>query len=91
MKKLLIPLGFLVGTALAHDMGKMHRWCEQNWEKCKELKLSHLKLREKYLPKERECVEKANSFQEMRTCMMGVKEEKRKEMQELYKGMMHKE
>jgi len=62
---------------------EMHEWCEKNWEKCKEYKLEKLKIKEKYLSKERECVEKASSFQEMKQCLKGVKKEKYKEIKEL--------
>jgi len=59
---------------------EMHEWCEKNWEKCKELKLERLKIREKYLSKERECVEKANSFQEMKQCLKDVRHEMHREV-----------
>jgi len=71
----------ITSVSLAHPMdGKMHKeWCEQNWEKCKVYMLEKIKLKEKYLPKERECVEKAKSYRDMKLCMMDVKEQKRRE------------
>jgi len=107
MRKLALLLALGVGSVLAEsmNMGKegmpmcpmcmdkkeMRAWCEQNWEKCKEHKLEMLKIQEKYLPKERECVEKAKSFQDMRLCMMDIKEQKRREMYEPHKNFLHKQ
>ncbi len=89
MKKLLL-LMVLTSVSLAHPMdGKMHKeWCEQNWEKCKVYMLEKIKLKEKYLPKERECVEKAKSYRDMKLCMMDVKEQKRREHYEIRKKML---
>jgi len=66
------------------EMKEIHRLCEQNWSKCKEYKLEKLKIKEMYLSKERECVEKANSFQEMKQCLKEVKREKHEKIKELH-------
>lgn len=89
MKKLLLFIAF-TGASLANPMdGKMHKeWCEQNWEKCKVYMLEKIKLKEKYLPKERECVEKAKSYRDMKLCMMDVKEQMRREHYEIRKKML---
>ena len=98
MRKLSILLAFGLTTTLFYpvkaeeeylekgEKKEMHKWCEQNWEKCKELKLERLKIREKYLSKEKECVEKANSFQDMRQCLKDTRYEMHKEMKELHKN-----
>lgn len=80
----------ITSVSLAHPMdGKMHKeWCEQNWEKCKVYMLEKIKLKEKYLPKERECVEKAKSYRDMKLCMMDVNEQKRREDYEIRKKML---
>ena len=91
MRKLAMLLVILSGSVMAYpkgEQGKMHMWCEQNWEKCKEYKLEALKIREKYIPKERECVEKANTFQDMRSCMMDVREQMSREFYQLRKKML---
>lgn len=90
MKKLAMLLIVLSGTTLAYPKGdgKMRMWCEQNWEKCREFKLEALKIREKYIPKEKECLEKSANFQEMRGCMMDVREQMRREFYDLRKRML---
>ncbi|RMH80495.1 MAG: hypothetical protein D6674_04520 [Acidobacteria bacterium] len=91
MRKLVVLLAVFSGTLMAYPrsgQGKMHMWCEQNWEKCKEYKLETLKIREKYIPKERECLEKASTFQDMRSCMVDLREQMRREFYDLRKKML---
>ncbi len=45
-----------------------HMWCSQNWEKCKELEMNKLQLKEDRLKTRRECLEKSKSFEEYRAC-----------------------
>ncbi len=88
MKKLIFITAF-VSLALAYPRAEKGRiWCEQNWSVCKKYRLEFIRLKEKYLPKERECVEKAGSYEDMRFCMMDVKEQMRREHYEIRKKML---
>lgn len=74
--KLFIFLLVLSGVVFAESHEKPHmgrQWCQQNWEQCKSLK-------ERYILKKRECLQKAESFESYKECMVQVKSQmKRKQ------------
>ena len=89
MKKFLALLGVFAISSLAYaHMHKHERelWCEQNWERCRELKLKALSVREKYIAKERECVQKAKDYWAMKECVASIKVQKKREMRELWQS-----
>ena len=51
-------------------------WCKQNWEKCKQIKL-------RILSAKKECLEKSESYEAFRKCMVQFKEQRRQEMKGL--------
>ena len=51
-------------------------WCKQNWEKCKQIKLKMLSAR-------KECLEKSESYEAFRSCMVQFREQRRQEMKGL--------
>ncbi len=56
---------------------KHHKeWCSQNWEKCKQMKLERLSAK-------KECLEKNQSYEAFRSCMVQFREQRRQEMKGL--------
>ncbi|MFN3598928.1 MAG: hypothetical protein ACK4VK_04235 [Aquificaceae bacterium] len=85
-KTLLASLVILSGVAFAEPYEKPHMdryWCQQNWEKCKSFKEEELKLREKHIAKERECLQKAKDFWSYKECTTQVKVQMKRERWEL--------
>lgn len=58
--------------------GKQYKewWCSQNWEKCKQMKLERLSAK-------KECLEKNQSYEAFRSCMVQFREQRRQEMKGL--------
>lgn len=101
MKRTFIVLSLLLGVSgiiAAHEHDHKHRhmigrkhsshWCQQNWEKCKQFKMEKLTIRERYLAKEKECLQKAKDFWDYRECKAMSEVQKEKEMYELMQKMM---
>ncbi|SHK33540.1 hypothetical protein [Thermocrinis minervae] len=91
MKKVLGLMLVLPFVALSNPMMMHHRmemWCQQNFDKCKAHKLEAIRIREKYLPKEKECVEKSKTFEEMRACLKDVRAHMREEFSQMRQRMM---
>ncbi|MFN3813584.1 MAG: hypothetical protein ACK4SM_03060 [Aquificaceae bacterium] len=88
MKKLILIMALVSITVAYPKDRKEHMWCEQNWDTCKKYQLELIRIKEKYLPKERECVEKAANYSDMRLCMMDVREQMRREHYEIRKKML---
>ncbi len=83
-----------LGFSDPHEHERFHheQMCISNWQTCQQFKLEMLKIRERYLQKERECVEKAKDYWSMKECMANLKVKKQKEMWELmqkYRKGMH--
>jgi len=56
---------------------KHHKeWCKQNWERCKQIQLKMLSAR-------KECLEKSQSYEAFRSCMVQFREQRRQEMKGL--------
>ena len=56
---------------------KHHKeWCRQNWEKCKQMKLERLSAK-------KECLEKSESYEAFRSCMVQFREQRMQEMKGL--------
>ncbi|MFN3870867.1 MAG: hypothetical protein ACK4MW_05225 [Aquificaceae bacterium] len=92
MKKLLfaslaaLPIFAFVGPTMGKPHERYHvdkYWCQQNWEKCKKFKEEELKLREKHIAKDRECLQKAKDFWSFEECKAQVKAQMKRERWEL--------
>jgi hypothetical protein len=61
-----------------HTGGPKRRieWCKQNWEKCRQMKLERLSAK-------KECLEKSESYETFRSCMVQFREQRRQEMKGL--------
>ncbi len=87
MKKVLLAsLAVLSGIVFAKPYERHHMdryWCQQNWERCKSFKEEELKLKERHIAKERECLQKAKDFWSYMECKAQVKVQMKRERWEL--------
>ncbi len=95
MRKALAILTALAGLstlALAQPpyMGKKEHklWCQQNWDRCKQFREEALKIRERNIQRERECLQKAKDFWAFEECKAQVKVQGKREMYELRQRFM---
>ncbi|MEJ5339574.1 MAG: hypothetical protein WHS43_07970 [Aquificaceae bacterium] len=90
----LTALGTLGAVALAqpvgHSMGKKEHklWCQQNWEKCRQFRDEALKIKERSIARERDCLQKAKDFWAFEECRAQAKVQTKKEMSELRQRFM---
>lgn len=88
----LIILGSMGAVALAHPpaMGKKEHklWCQQNWERCKQFKEEALKIKERNLSREKDCLQKAKDFWAFEECKAQARVQTKKEMSELRQKFM---
>lgn len=89
----LSSLAIVGGVTMANGHGKRAesghiQWCQQNWEKCREYKLEKLAIEEKYIAKQRECLQNAKDYWSNKQCMSSLKVQKKREMYELQRRMM---
>lgn len=92
MKKMVLLLavaGSLWSVAYGHPDKKEHKlWCQQNWERCRQFKEEALKIRERHIARERECLQKARDFWAFEECKAQIKVQTRREMSELRQRFM---
>ncbi len=90
MKKVLViiaTLGSLSTFTFAYEPPNK-LWCQQNWDKCKQFMEESLKIRERSIARERDCLQKAGDFPAFRGCKAQAKEQTKKEMFELRQRFM---
>jgi hypothetical protein len=85
---LILLLPFLAFSQ--QDKEKVRFWCESNWAECKRVESEIIDLKQRYLTKEKDCVERADSFQQARECKKAVKEQMKKELYNLKWQLMKK-
>ncbi len=95
MRKALVILTALAGFstltfAQPPYMGKREHklWCQQDWVRCKQFKEEALKIKERNIQREMECLQKANSFWAFQECKAQVKWQGKREMYELRQRFM---
>ncbi len=101
---ILTTLGALSTLAIAHPEEYKHHhewwhhsedykhhdkfWCQQDWVRCKQFREEALKIKERKIQRERECLQKANSFWAFEECKAQVKWQGKREMYELRQRFM---
>ncbi len=88
---ILTALGTLGAVALAYPpMGKKEHklWCQQNWDKCRQFKEEALKIRERNIQRERDCLQKSKDFWAFEECKAQAKVQGKREMSELRQRFM---
>ncbi|MCX8164535.1 MAG: hypothetical protein N3D14_03995 [Aquificaceae bacterium] len=65
-------------------------WCEKYWEQCRQLQLEEITVKEKHLSKERECVQKAQGYWDMKECREQIRMHLKHEMLQLKSRLLER-
>lgn len=93
MREALLGLGMFVLAGLSFAQPPMspmgpqrhaeRQWCQQNWDRCRQFRLEVISIREKYIPKERECIQNAKDYWAMEECLAPIRVQKKRDMEEV--------